>query len=62
MINEGPTKFNRKELGKTIEVEHASPHIEKVLEIAREASIDPKNVDQKNTKKGFLLYPLSKER
>jgi len=62
MINEDPTKFNREELGKTIEVENASPHIKEVLEIAQEASVDPKNADQKTTKKGFLVYPLSKER
>ena len=62
MINEGTTKFNREELGKSIEVENAAPHIEEVLEIAQEASIDPKNADQKTTRKGFLVYPLSKER
>jgi predicted GNAT superfamily acetyltransferase len=62
MINEGSIKFNRGELGKKIEVENASPHIERVLAIAQEARIDPKTADQKNTKKGFLVYPLDKER
>lgn len=62
MINEGPTKYNREELGSSIEVENASPHIEQVFAIAQEASIDPKAVDQETTKGGFLVYPLNKER
>lgn len=60
MPNERP-KFNREELGRSIQIESASAHVDEVLAIANEAKIDPRNPGTEDTKSGFLIYPLTRE-